>query len=33
MNNGLSDKLKKAFPDVKPVQRPQVIDQEIKDPH
>jgi hypothetical protein len=32
MNNGLSDKLKAAFPDIKPVQRPLVTDQEIKNP-
>jgi len=33
MNNGLSDKLKAAFPDIKPVQRPLVTDQEIKNPY
>jgi hypothetical protein len=33
LNNGLSDSLKAAFPDLIPVPRPQVVDQEIKDPH
>jgi hypothetical protein len=33
MNLGLSDKLKKAFPDVIPVKRPLVVDQKIKDPY
>jgi hypothetical protein len=33
MNNGLSDQLKAAFPDITPVARPLVVDQEIKDPH
>lgn len=33
INNGLSDKLKAAFPDTKPVPRPLVVGQEIKDPH
>ena len=33
MNNGLSEKQKAAFPDVVPVQRPLVLDQEIPDPH
>lgn len=33
MNKGLPDELKKAFPNVKPVQRPKVTDQKIKDPH
>lgn len=33
MNNGLSDKLKEAFPNTEPVQRPSVVAQEIKDPH
>lgn len=33
INNGLSDKLKAAFPDTNPVPRPLVVDQEIKDPH
>jgi len=32
MNRGLTDKLKAAFPDVKPVKRPKVTNQEIKDP-
>ena len=32
MNNGLSEKQKAAFPDVVSVQRPLVVDQEIKDP-
>lgn len=33
MNNGLTETLKSAFPGVIPVQRPVVVDQEIKDPH
>jgi hypothetical protein len=33
MNNGLSDQLKVAFPDIIPVPRPLVVDQEIKDPY
>jgi hypothetical protein len=33
VNNGLSDKLKAAFSAVVPVQRPLVVDQQIKDPH
>jgi hypothetical protein len=33
INNGLSDALKEAFPNTKPVQRPLVTNQEIKDPH
>jgi len=33
MNLGLSDELKKAFPDVKPEARPLVICNTIKDPH
>lgn len=33
INSGLSDGLKKAFPDTVPVQRPLVKDQIIKDPH
>jgi hypothetical protein len=33
MNNGLPDELKKAFPNVKAIQRPRVTDQKIKDPH
>lgn len=33
LNLGLSDKLKKAFPDVLPVMRPSVVDQVIRDPH
>lgn len=32
INNGLSPALKEAFPKVIPVQRPLVVDQEIKDP-
>lgn len=33
MNLGLSDNLKKAFPNTTPVSRPLVLDQEIKDPN
>jgi len=33
MNKGLSDELKTAFPNVLPVPRPSVVDQEIKDPN
>jgi hypothetical protein len=33
INNGLSPALKEAFPKVIPVQRPLVVDQEIKDPN
>lgn len=33
INNGLSPALQKAFPKVIPVQRPLVVDQEIKDPN
>ena len=33
MNLGLSDVLKTAFPDITPVVRPLVVDQEIKDPN
>jgi hypothetical protein len=33
MNRGLSDELKTAFPDITPVVRPLVVDQEIKDPN
>ena len=33
MNNGLSDKLKAAFTDTKPVQRPLVTYQETKNPY
>jgi len=33
MNKGLSESLKTAFPDLIPVTRPVVIDQEIKDPN
>jgi len=33
INKGLSDELKKAFPDVKPVPRPLVLNQTIKDPN
>lgn len=32
MNTGLSEEQKAAFPDVVPVGRPLVVDQEIKDP-
>lgn len=31
--NGLSEKLKAAFPNISPSTRPVVIDKEIKDPH
>ena len=33
INNGLSDTLTVAFPNTKPVPRPLVVDQEIKDPN
>ncbi len=33
MNLGLSDELKEAFPDVKPVLRPLIVDQKIQDPN
>jgi hypothetical protein len=33
MNRGLSIELKAAFPDITPVARPLVVDQEIKEPH
>ena len=33
MNLGLSDELKKAFPNIVPVPRPLVVDQVIKSPH
>jgi hypothetical protein len=33
MNKGLSEKLKVAFPSTKPVPRPAVSHQEIKDPY
>lgn len=33
LNNGLSDQLKAAFPNIVPVLRPQVKDQIISDPH
>jgi hypothetical protein len=33
INKGLSDTLTAAFPDTKPVPRPLVVDQEIKDPY
>ena len=33
INNGLTEKLKEAFPDVLPVVRPEVKDQVVKDPH
>lgn len=33
MNLGLSDELKTAFPDLLPLPRPSVVDQEIKDPN
>jgi hypothetical protein len=33
INRGLSDNLKKVFPDIIRVSRPLVVNQEIKDPH
>lgn len=33
MNNGLSDELKKSFPNIIPVSRPLVLNEEIKDPY
>ena len=33
MNRGLSDDLKSTFPSIKPVLRPIVVDQEIKNPN
>jgi hypothetical protein len=33
MNRGLSVKLKESFSDVTPVQRPEIKNIEIKDPH
>ena len=33
MNKGLSEELKTAFPDVLPIPRPSVVNQEIKDPN
>lgn len=33
MNNGLSDELKDSFPNITPVSRPIVADQEIQDPN
>lgn len=33
MNNGLSDELKAAFPDITQVERPSVLDSRIKDPN
>ena len=33
MNTGLSDELKAAFPDITPVQRPNVLNCRIKDPY
>lgn len=33
LNNGLSEELKASFPDTIGVPRPEVVDQEIKDPH
>jgi hypothetical protein len=33
MNNGLSDKLKLAFPKFKPVERPSIINESIFDPY
>ena len=32
MNNGLSEVLKEAFPNIIPMPRPLVVDQSIKDP-
>lgn len=33
MNKGLTPALKTVFPNIIPVQRPQITDQTIKDPH
>ncbi|KAF8414614.1 hypothetical protein EV426DRAFT_672200, partial [Tirmania nivea] len=33
LNNGLSGELKASFPDTIGVTRPEVVDQEIQDPH
>jgi len=33
INKGLSNTLKEIFPDVKPVPKPLIADQEIKDPN
>lgn len=33
INKGLTDELKVAFPDITPVPRPKVVDQEIQDPN
>lgn len=33
MNLGLSDQLKVAFPDIKPIERLLIVNKEIKDPH
>lgn len=33
LNLGLSDKLKQAFHDLKPIMRPLEVDQVIRDPH
>ena len=33
MNLGLSEELKKAFPDIVPALRPLVVDQKINDPN
>lgn len=33
MNNGLSDELKSAFPNLTPVERPVVVNQKIRDPN
>ena len=33
INSGLSEKLKKAFPNIIPVPRPLVVDQKIQDPN
>lgn len=33
LNLGLSDKLKEAFAEIKPIERPLVTNQEIKDPN
>jgi len=32
INNGITEKLKAAFPNISPVPRPKVVDQRIKDP-
>ena len=33
LNRGLPEKLKAEFPDVLPITRPLVVNQQIKDPH